>query len=210
MITDISIKNFKGFTDLNINGLSRLTLIAGKNNVGKTNILEALYMLHDNQAPDMSLKHRIFRGLPDIKNDSQELWSSLFYNYDLNNTIYISINKSTEELGLKLKYNSNFNPRTIPFEPTMSNSEHNWNVGQTSSLYIELIYSGIPVQKSNVYIVGSKFFMNKEPMQNELNGAGSEDGTGFGCGSACGHGLIMPKIKHVNFIFAHSRTTSQE
>ena len=95
MITDISIKNFKGFTDLNINGLSRLTLIAGKNNVGKTNILEALYMLHDNQAPDMSLKHRIFRGLPDIKNDSQELWSSLFYNYDLNNTIYISINKST-------------------------------------------------------------------------------------------------------------------
>ncbi len=42
MYCAFNVKNFRGFDDLTIEGLRRINLIAGKNNVGKTALLEAL------------------------------------------------------------------------------------------------------------------------------------------------------------------------
>ena len=42
MLTEITIKNFKCFTDLHLEGFERVNLIGGKNNVGKTAFLEAV------------------------------------------------------------------------------------------------------------------------------------------------------------------------
>lgn len=42
---DITIKNFRGFDLLEINGFAKINLFVGANNVGKTSILEALFML---------------------------------------------------------------------------------------------------------------------------------------------------------------------
>ncbi|MEN9435279.1 MAG: hypothetical protein RLZZ422_2868 [Pseudomonadota bacterium] len=44
-IENIKIENFKCFENLEINGFKRLNLIGGKNNVGKTALLEALELL---------------------------------------------------------------------------------------------------------------------------------------------------------------------
>lgn len=44
MIEKIRIENFKNFEEFEFDGFRRVNLIAGKNNVGKTNLLEALYM----------------------------------------------------------------------------------------------------------------------------------------------------------------------
>ena len=41
-INKIKIENFKCFDKLEVNGLSRVNLIGGKNNVGKTALMEAL------------------------------------------------------------------------------------------------------------------------------------------------------------------------
>lgn len=41
-LPDLSIRGFRGFTDLSIPRLGRVTLIAGENNTGKTSILEAI------------------------------------------------------------------------------------------------------------------------------------------------------------------------
>ncbi|MCV6638106.1 AAA family ATPase [Candidatus Albibeggiatoa sp. nov. NOAA] len=41
-LTEITIKNFKCFTDLHLEGFERVNLIGGKNNVGKTAFLEAV------------------------------------------------------------------------------------------------------------------------------------------------------------------------
>jgi len=48
MLCSLTIKNFRGFRDLKIEPLARVNLIAGKNNVGKTGALEALYLLFAN------------------------------------------------------------------------------------------------------------------------------------------------------------------
>lgn len=42
---DITIKNFRGVDLLEINGFAKINLFVGANNVGKTSILDALFML---------------------------------------------------------------------------------------------------------------------------------------------------------------------
>ena len=43
-IKNIEIKNFKCFEDFKAEGFGRVNLIGGKNNVGKSTLLEALYI----------------------------------------------------------------------------------------------------------------------------------------------------------------------
>jgi len=43
MYQSFRIKNFRGFRDLTLDSLERINLIAGKNNVGKTALLEAIF-----------------------------------------------------------------------------------------------------------------------------------------------------------------------
>ncbi|MBU6343583.1 MAG: AAA family ATPase, partial [Bacteroidetes bacterium] len=42
MITQLHIRNFRLFGSLDIDGLKRVNLFAGKNNTGKTYLLEAI------------------------------------------------------------------------------------------------------------------------------------------------------------------------
>ncbi|MHC5726831.1 MAG: AAA family ATPase, partial [Nostoc sp.] len=48
MIKNIEIKNFRCFDELKVSGFEKINLISGKNNVGKTGLLEALFI---NSAP---------------------------------------------------------------------------------------------------------------------------------------------------------------
>ncbi|GAA9314239.1 hypothetical protein BTM393_02430 [Helicobacter pylori] len=45
MIQSVRIKNFKNFKDTAIDGFTKLNIITGENNAGKSNLLEALYCL---------------------------------------------------------------------------------------------------------------------------------------------------------------------
>src|SRR5258706_11702674 len=47
MFKQFIIKNFRGFSSLHLKDLARINLIAGKNNTGKTALLEAIH-LHNN------------------------------------------------------------------------------------------------------------------------------------------------------------------
>ncbi|GAB6161194.1 hypothetical protein JCM12298_03530 [Desulfothermus naphthae] len=44
MIETIELKNFKNFSKINLNKMKQINLVVGKNNVGKTNLLEALFI----------------------------------------------------------------------------------------------------------------------------------------------------------------------
>lgn len=77
MFKSIRIENFKCFKDLKVD-LDRFNLIAGKNNVGKTALLEAMFIhlgLHD---PFITLKVNLFRGFESLVKDPQEIWGWLF------------------------------------------------------------------------------------------------------------------------------------
>lgn len=44
MYTSFKISNFRGFRQLELNDLGRINLITGKNNVGKTSLLEQIIL----------------------------------------------------------------------------------------------------------------------------------------------------------------------
>ena len=56
MCASLAIKNFRCFDDLTIGPLARVNLIAGRNNVGKTALLEALWILSHPTAPRTALQ----------------------------------------------------------------------------------------------------------------------------------------------------------
>lgn len=78
MYHSFSIKNFRCFDDLTLEGLGRINLIGGKNNIGKTVLLEALWVHSGPTEPGRVLQLDMLRGLTDpdlaIKN--------LFYWFD--------------------------------------------------------------------------------------------------------------------------------
>jgi len=53
MLKSLYIKNFRLFKELKIERLARVNLIVGKNNSGKTGLLEALFIYATNAAPDL-------------------------------------------------------------------------------------------------------------------------------------------------------------
>ena len=63
MITSFRIKNFRGFQDLTIQPLKRVNLIGGKNNTGKTALLEALLLHNGPTNPQLSVEIHRFRGI---------------------------------------------------------------------------------------------------------------------------------------------------
>lgn len=51
MITKLEIDNFRGHRHLEMDGISPITLVTGTNNVGKSSVLEALYLFNDHSSP---------------------------------------------------------------------------------------------------------------------------------------------------------------
>lgn len=66
MYKSVHIQNFRGFTDLRLHTLSRVNIIGGKNNVGKTSLLEALFILGNPTNTELLIRVNVFRGIPSI------------------------------------------------------------------------------------------------------------------------------------------------
>ena len=45
MLRDLTVQNYRCFENFHIDGLERVNLLVGKNNSGKTSLLEAIYLL---------------------------------------------------------------------------------------------------------------------------------------------------------------------
>ena len=74
MYKTFRVKNFRCFEDLQINDLGRVNLIAGKNNTGKTALMEAMYLLAGNRESKTLLRKNLAyrrRLQRDIEQDSR-------------------------------------------------------------------------------------------------------------------------------------------
>lgn len=87
MLTSLRVRNFRLFRDLRIEALGRINLIGGQNGVGKTSLLEAIYLLSMAAIPQAVLKIGATRGVPVIEGQEHPLlntfWQPLFQNLDL-------------------------------------------------------------------------------------------------------------------------------
>ena len=88
MHKSFTTRNFRCFDALTVEPLERINLIAGKNNIGKTALLEALWLHHGYHNPELGLRLRAFRGLDRFKKD-EFLWD-MFSKFDPEKTIELS------------------------------------------------------------------------------------------------------------------------
>ncbi|MGB5989192.1 MAG: AAA family ATPase [Marinifilaceae bacterium] len=63
ILNSIQIKNFRGFDNLDIDGFSQINLFIGRNNSGKSSVLEAIFLLMGMSNPILSNNINRMRGL---------------------------------------------------------------------------------------------------------------------------------------------------
>jgi hypothetical protein len=94
MYTNFRIQNFRGFKDFELKDIKRVNLIAGKNNVGKTALLEALFMFGNPYNPDLTWSVYSFRGINQFKIEFgrwvENPFDSMFHNFDANHHIHLN------------------------------------------------------------------------------------------------------------------------
>jgi AAA15 family ATPase/GTPase len=91
MYRSFKVKNFRGFKDLEIKNIQRVNLIAGLNNVGKTTLLEAIFLHCGASSLELANRLNILRGIETI--NLQQIadfsWTNLFFNFDTSKQIEI-------------------------------------------------------------------------------------------------------------------------
>ncbi len=104
MFQSFTIKNFRCFHDITIAPLERVNIIAGMNNVGKTALLEALFLHLAPNNPELPLRVHVFRGINQFALDAKEIWSWLFYGKKTNEAIeLISLDEAGKRCSLQLR-----------------------------------------------------------------------------------------------------------
>lgn len=111
MISRITIENFRGFKSFTA-PLTRFTLFGGKNNSGKTSLLEAFFFNYCHLDPNCFFKMNYLRHMNDQPLFTAErLWEPLFYDFDPQNYLKIRLEREDCASELVLVKNSS---STIP------------------------------------------------------------------------------------------------
>jgi len=107
MLQSVHIRNFRGLKDLEIKGLGRINLFAGRNNSGKTALLEALSLLAGSGWPNLAFIRPVARGA-DVLAEAEStlgsqvsavtvresLWKPMFHGLDLRGRIEVEARHS--------------------------------------------------------------------------------------------------------------------
>ena len=93
MLKRLHIRNFRGFDDLEIDTLSRINLVAGRNNAGKSTLLEAIFLLGGAGDPHKALNTHVVRMQPGAASPPsvcETLWMPLFAGLDTDGGLTIA------------------------------------------------------------------------------------------------------------------------
>ncbi len=89
----VRIRNFRGFNDLEIENMNRINLVTGCNNSGKTNFLEALFLLTGAGNPHRALDANAARGMNLSQGNSKAIretfWKPMFFALDTSRHVEI-------------------------------------------------------------------------------------------------------------------------
>ena len=100
MIHRASFKNFRGFENLELSEMANITLISGRNNSGKSTILEGIFLaLYYRAAESFAVLNEI-RGIS-FNVTPDDLWDTLFHNLSLSEEIAISLGCDGQDLKLR-------------------------------------------------------------------------------------------------------------
>lgn len=109
MLSSLIIENFRGIQKLSIDNMRRLVLLSGKNNVGKSSVLEAIFFMMDHLSPDSFNHMNGFRGLS-LSTNGVSLWEPLFYQMHPDNRIKIQATRGKDTLTLSYTKDDSYIP----------------------------------------------------------------------------------------------------
>ncbi len=113
MIQSVRIKNFKTFKDTQIDGFTKLNIITGGNNVGKSNLLEALYCLVGKSMHPCANLTEVYDNIckEPLTTESKNL---MFYGLDTKEEIQIVTTlDNNQTLDLQIKFIASENQKVI-------------------------------------------------------------------------------------------------
>ncbi|MCQ2661129.1 ATP/GTP phosphatase [Helicobacter pylori] len=113
MIQSVRIKNFKNFKDTTIDGFTKLNIITGGNNVGKSNLLEALYCLVGKSMHPCANITEVYDNIrkEPLTTESKNL---MFYGLDTKEEIQIVTTlDNNQTLDLQIKFIASENQKVI-------------------------------------------------------------------------------------------------
>lgn len=128
MIKDLCIENFRGFDNLKIDNIKKINFLVGKNNCGKTTVLEAINLMIS--ILDLNTAYYI-NAIRRIKEDPEEL-KNLFHNFDCKNNINLNYTLDTNKnynliISPIIKKDNLFLNGIVSLEYTFSTTENKKN-----------------------------------------------------------------------------------
>ncbi|MGL2825159.1 AAA family ATPase [Helicobacter pylori] len=174
MIQSVRIKNFKTFKDTQIDGFTKLNIITGGNNVGKSNLLEALYCLVGKSMHPCANLTEIYDNIrkEPLTTESKNL---MFYGLDTEKEIQIVTTlDNNQTLDLQIKFIASENQKVIESqiiptaEQTQMSSQLNFTLKKNNEeiyndhLNIAKVPNFPPIPNQSSY---NRQFKNFEPSQ---------------------------------------------
>lgn len=100
MIEELKINNFRSIKSLKIDKFKNINILLGKANTGKTSILEAIYII-------LSMDSRAIIRITNLRSIGlyNDIFDSLFYDYNTNVSIKFDIKVNNELVELEIKPN---------------------------------------------------------------------------------------------------------
>lgn len=110
--SSIHITNFRSIAELKIENFKQINLITGRNNCGKTTVLEALFQISGISNPQLPVAINNFRDLAFTSDDTFDV---IFHNLDFNQEPHIRaiLDGAERDLIIKPKYVSQYYEKII-------------------------------------------------------------------------------------------------
>jgi predicted ATP-dependent endonuclease of OLD family len=116
MIESIELTNFKGFKRFQLGNLAQITLLGGPNSVGKTSILEAIFMFFDRGNPELILRQFSWRGISRMFLSTDQCFSPIFHDYDLDKNVTVTLMIDGKPESLRISFSEKLPERKIFIE----------------------------------------------------------------------------------------------
>lgn len=154
MITHFSVENFKALSNCSLTNLKRINLLGGKNNTGKSTMMEALFFFHDRQNPDSLLRLYRWRGELLIELNRFDVFAPIFHGYDTEKEISMKVNEGTNLSTLKIKMGKE-NEKTVHVIPNLKSTvldSHTKSI-EDDRLEMSVEFSGPNKSKSGKQVI---------------------------------------------------------
>jgi len=122
MYKKLTIEGLRGIKDIEIEDFRQVNLFVGKNNCGKTTILESLFLLTGPTNAELPLKINNFRDFNVVDENS---WGVFFNELDINSNIRLSgeLDKPKEYRNLTIKPNTKSTSHTTLSKTTVDSKD---------------------------------------------------------------------------------------